>query len=786
MDGLKYVTRGMVEPNGKNNVYFCAHPKDVEKYLTDISNDILETQDCAIWYADGGVERSDDYLDRLTEMALFVIPVTANLLTNGAYVLEKEFPFAMKHRIPVLPVIVEGVSPSDFNEVIGDYQYLDRVSFDETAISYTEKLKKFLSYTLADEALIQRVKAAFDAYIFLSYRKKDRKYARELMKLIHKNDFCRDVAIWYDEFLNPGEDFNDSIKSALTKSSLFVLAVTPNLVNEKNYIMTTEYPLARAQGKEIFPAELVPTDRELLSQKYDGIPDCTDPADEKGFSEALFAALKDIAVRENDSSPEHLFFIGLAYLNGIDIETDREKGEALMIEAAEAGLPEAMERLAEMYAYGLGVKPDRQKALDWMYARLGALREAYEGEPSFENSMSLLEFCEDRMELSKLLSPFLVLELVGSRVDACESLGLRETDPERYMEGLLAKGDGYLGFIYCEYGSIIISGGEGYPEKHMEESRSAYLKLREYVREKDLGGDAAKYSFRAMLGLIKLYIKDYDGKRLLENLEKADNLIELSLATAKREYETTGDVFYRNAAIELRMRACLVAEEKYKYAYGVTNGMISDPVSYSYVIYPELGRFKEGKKLRDFKYGEYYSLIRERVEALTEAVVAVDGDSPSDRMVRCRAYETVCSFYGKQEGEPLGVEFCRLRADELKMIADEERSDKASFDVGAALLDLALAYDGLDDTEGLCGAAIEAFNILRRLYLKYGQRQLGFSVKYSLCVLLLKAVYRNMGNDAEAEKYAEYEREYDEASRKNFAESIGCLKKLCEENSDKG
>lgn len=50
-----------------------------------------------------------------------------------------------------------------------------------------------------------------DAYVFLSYRKKDRKHAKELMRLIHANRFCLDIAIWYDGFLAAGEDFNAAI-----------------------------------------------------------------------------------------------------------------------------------------------------------------------------------------------------------------------------------------------------------------------------------------------------------------------------------------------------------------------------------------------------------------------------------------------------------------------------------------------------------------------------------------------------------------------------------------------
>ena len=51
--------------------------------------------------------------------------------------------------------------------------------------------------------MAEKVKVAFDAYIFLSYRKKDRKYANELMRLIHKNDFCRDIGLGISTKLFP-------------------------------------------------------------------------------------------------------------------------------------------------------------------------------------------------------------------------------------------------------------------------------------------------------------------------------------------------------------------------------------------------------------------------------------------------------------------------------------------------------------------------------------------------------------------------------------------------------
>ena len=117
-------------------------------------------------------------------------------------------------------------------------------------------LETYIKSVLVSSELAEKVRAAFDAYIFLSYRKKDRRKAQELMRLIHRNPLCRDIAIWYDEFLTPGEDFNQAIGKMLQKSDLFAPVVTPNLVNEINYVMTTEYPAARKQGKPVLPVEM--------------------------------------------------------------------------------------------------------------------------------------------------------------------------------------------------------------------------------------------------------------------------------------------------------------------------------------------------------------------------------------------------------------------------------------------------------------------------------------------------------------------------------------------------
>lgn len=387
---------------GIPKVYFCCHPNDFDNYFEVVSNEILEKQKCTIWYAESEDKINDEYLSNLKEMQLFVMPVTTNLLCTENMALDVEFRFAIENHIPVLPLMQEPGLESLFNQKCGDLQFLDKQNTDITAISYDEKLEKYLSSVLIGDELAERIRAAFDAYVFLSYRKKDRKYAQELMHLIHKNDFCRDVAIWYDEFLTPGENFNESIIQAIQKSDLFVLNVTPNLVNEKNYVMTEEYPLAQKKGKIILPAEMIETKKSDLSSNFENIPECVNARNEKEFSDALLKTIKEIAIEENEKTPEHNFFIGLAYLNGLDVEVDRDKALKLIESSAECGVLEAINKLVQMYYLGIAVEKDFRKAAHWQKKKVVLLEKVIK-ESQESNNKNTFDLIEAMILLSELL-----------------------------------------------------------------------------------------------------------------------------------------------------------------------------------------------------------------------------------------------------------------------------------------------------------------------------------------------------------------------------------------------
>ena len=336
----------------------------------------------------------EDYELRLGEMQLFVVPITTRLLTKPSRAMDVDVPFAIEHHIPVLTLMQESGVEDLYSRRFGDLQFLEKNTHDPTAIPYEEKLTKYLESVIIGDKLAQQVRDAFDAYIFLSYRKKDRKYAQDLMRLIHQKPFCRDIAIWYDEFLTPGEGFNQAIREALEKSDLFALTVTPNLLEmpggKPNYVMEHEYPAMKEANRTIIPAEMITTDKTELNKHYTGIPVPVKADNSKELEDRLLQAVQKLAVRTKDTDPQHNFFIGLAYLGGIDVEVNHERAVSLITGSAEQGYIPAIKKLVSMYNNGEGVERDYHKAVKWHEKLVEQRRKNYEETPNEANAVWLI------------------------------------------------------------------------------------------------------------------------------------------------------------------------------------------------------------------------------------------------------------------------------------------------------------------------------------------------------------------------------------------------------------
>ena len=391
---FEFKTPEMGDPRGKPKVYFSCHPADREAYFETLTDEVLAHAACAIWY---DTEPEADYdleelFGILGDMQLMVFGVTQRFLLQPNRAREVELPFALEKHIPVLPILVEPGLEWDFNKICAEVQLVNRNVADPTATPYEDVLDTFLKSVLIGDELAAKVRDAFDAYVFLSYRKKDRRHAQRLMRLIHENERFRDIAIWYDEYLVPGEDFNGAIRDAFNKSGLFALAVTPHLLEAGNYVKEVEYPLARdrkskQQDMEIVPVEMYEEDKQdprtdigELKKGYKEIPPVKDEHNRPELNSALLKALNSISKKENDGSSTHQFFIGLAYLCGIDVEVNYERALKLIESAArdpENPCYEATDKLVDMYMTGEGVKRDLREALKWQKTLTEQLRAAY-------------------------------------------------------------------------------------------------------------------------------------------------------------------------------------------------------------------------------------------------------------------------------------------------------------------------------------------------------------------------------------------------------------------------
>lgn len=362
-DVFGYITRGNSSPTGKPKVFLVFHPDDKE-LATEVASDILNIVDVAIWYPLVNNLSKDDIELIMSMSNLLVMPITNKFLDDEYSLLENSVKCAEAKNISILPVLFDNDVDDRFNQLSGNLHLCVKDNAFGFEKSYDDRLKEYLTQLFISDELVKKVRESFDSYIFLSYRKKDKAQARELMKDIHDDKDLQNIAIWYDEFLCPGEDFNKEIEEALKKSEIFALLVTPNLLESGNYVLKTEYPMAVKAGKEILPTEKLKTSHSELQKKYKNLPCIVDGEDIKTLQSDIKNKLKKLAISITDN-PEHNYYVGLAYMQGIDVELNKEKGINILKGSAAAGFVPAMEKLCDIYKFGDGVKMSINEALYW-------------------------------------------------------------------------------------------------------------------------------------------------------------------------------------------------------------------------------------------------------------------------------------------------------------------------------------------------------------------------------------------------------------------------------------
>ena len=234
----------------------------------------------------------------------------------------------------------------------------------------------------------ERIRGAFKRRAFLSYRGKNRKDVRSFIDRINSDDRFVDMSLWWDACLNPGENFDNEIKQAIYHSNIFILFVTQDILDDDNYVLKIEWPLAlKRKDLHILLIELEEINHCEFEKRY-------------GAESSLYYMNVDEAVEElaklhfsrKESpllTPEENYLLGMAYLLGVDTEINYTLAVRLIKTAEIEGDIEATRELAVMSIYGHGQKRDLENAINWMNAYVNLL----------QSSSTILQKKDELMEL---------------------------------------------------------------------------------------------------------------------------------------------------------------------------------------------------------------------------------------------------------------------------------------------------------------------------------------------------------------------------------------------------
>ena len=366
---LKFVTRSGLNVLGNTSestpkIYLSYYSKDTE-FRDKIITTILNKIDAIVYYLDYDILVSPDINEIsyfLSEMQLAIIPVSKEYLdiSEDNFSVKEEYPYFLKIHLPILPIMEDESNLDKYTSIFKNLQYY-AIKSDSSAISFDQKLEIYLKSFVLKDNEYQKAKGAFKSHLFLSYRKIDREHANEFLQSFYEENRCRDIAIWYDEFLTGGKDFEKTIKNELNRSKVFLMMVTPNVLG-KNYIKETEYPLARKLVEEnkisIVPIEGEETDLELLEKEYNDIPK------PKKINEINKEVINILHNSDNSFSKEKKYNLGLAFLYGVNVRRNTGVAFDLIKESSDEGYIKAKKLLASMYQNGNGVAYNYDKALE--------------------------------------------------------------------------------------------------------------------------------------------------------------------------------------------------------------------------------------------------------------------------------------------------------------------------------------------------------------------------------------------------------------------------------------
>jgi tetratricopeptide (TPR) repeat protein len=609
---MKTINNGIAnEYNGqsslnKQSVFICSDESDFgirQKLVEDIAWNGGEC-DCVVRYV-ASIDKcpSDDILEaeirQASAVVFFVTEKTINTYkdNNNAY---KEYTYAKNNGIPIIP-LVSGMEKRNFSEVFGRQHVLDYFPPDSEdknkRLRYMNNLKQELKEYVSEKDFIETVESkAFKAKVFLSYRHNDVADAGVLRQLLRSDSRMDAVTIWYDQYLDAGESYEQGIQNAIDKCDVFMMLVTNSLLDEGNFVMAQEYPYVIGKRSGIKKGAVSSDDAPRkniiavsMSNSLDGLLDYKRLLSHfQGIenyivntNEELFSYFQDV-LREklnSESTNEEHLCLGYAYLKGIGVDKDVHKGIKILSEVSESEIDinslNAANQLANMFETGRAVSVDLLKALKYSKRYLDMAETVYA-----HDNYKLMYYCGfGRTRVARL---YRKLGDYKASYDVFNSM-LTKNFNDFYEEGLLYN-------AVCEYPKaierlntclrmaeresavdIVIDSYIGLADVYLnaEEYRKAFdyvTTALEYALELyDVDGDKTVDCY-LILGKISYKVGDFEKAKV--NLELAFDFKRMSLG---HKNEEVSDIGYLLACVYIKLHIGELNEPMYNPLLFIVN-----------------------------------------------------------------------------------------------------------------------------------------------------------------------------------------------------------------------
>ena len=385
-DNYEILTSASIPPRGakRDRIYIACHPGQ-RALARAVAEDLLPLLTCEICVPKGPELPADEDELRLflREMSLVVFVVTGDFLCLENEARDAVLRIAASESARMLMVQMESGIESDFNRICGTYHLLNRAGENYAAelaafVANHVDIHRLIGFN--DERLDIR-REVFKHSCFISYRKKDRGQMLRLVEEIRRYPGLLDVALWYDDSLVPGEDYNDQIAEGLSRADCVAFVVTPAFLEEGNYVLEREYPQAVREGKPLIPVIMEPVDESELHERCPQLGTCIAWDAREGLGDVLARATGKQDVMRAPSAAVKAE-LARDYRDGVRTERNFGLAYRLYAEAAEEGDPWAMARLADDYHTGINVMPDEAKARYWLEKAVAALEELMNKTPA--------------------------------------------------------------------------------------------------------------------------------------------------------------------------------------------------------------------------------------------------------------------------------------------------------------------------------------------------------------------------------------------------------------------